>query len=335
MAGKDDRYLHVRRKTAVKGEKDSSELPFDIMQGNVNISELQTYDEADAYFSGDLAADDANKAEGTMLENTGARGKLTTEEKRMASETPSKADLLRAQVAAKIASLLLPNANATAVENQAAIFARRFSTAELKQTLERCWFDRTGGKIAAQEVAKRQAAAKKEASELVKAARIAQDLDVATETEDDEEENHAEATPYEREEQVPADVASESEVAGMGEMMGAEEYEEPVEEYTEEDEKTEEYEEPVEDEVPPEAETEAAYSAEAQTRLQAGRKMQAKPIKRTASQKKQSPKIANPRRRKTASAEDRERGNLTQIYAQKLGVPTDDEMARLRDTFSI
>lgn len=328
-------YLHIRRnRQAVKGESLGAP-PFDFLEGDVDEKALSTYDGADAFDTQDLASQDANKAEGTELENTGARGALSSnKEKKPMNRKPTDLELAKAEVAARIAALLLPSANSTAIENQAAIFARRLSSSELTETLERCWYDRQGSKIAAQKVASKQQKDSEELRALQGASKMAMDLDTGLEEGEPVEEEKE--IIYDDEEQLPP--APEGEEAGWadagcstsGYATAGEPGDTGVGEGSRDDRLPQDQggseviggEEGIED----------SMAADAQQRLTAGRKLQAKPIARTAGKK---PIPHNPKRRQVTAADRRiaEEYKLSQIYLHQLGVPSDADMAKVKEIF--
>lgn len=337
---KDERILTIRRQAAGPKEGGASDdnAQFDFLQ-ETNTENLKNYDEADAY-----DGDGSKRPEGDQLEfenGLPAPTKISAKERKLA--TPSNLELKKAKVAAKIAALLLPNANAEAIENQAAIFLRTMSASELSETLERCWYDRQGAKIAASRIAAKSRKQAAEMATLDNAEKLAGDLEeevTAGNVIADEEMAEVDDGAID---DVAEDMAGGEAEVDVEDDLGLEEEEEVAADemmLPEEEAISVERSDAVPDiDAQASEDVTSSMEQEAGDRIAAsGKKLQQKTVKRTAGAKptaaKSGPKIGTPKRRvTTASTKISETQKLSAAYSRQLGVPSDADMEKVLNVF--
>lgn len=337
----DDRFLTIDRAAAdgpKSGGAEGGNAQFDFLQ-DTDTSGMETYDEAEAFSKdGATVADrDTDQYENGLPAH---REGLSSQKERAMTASPTNPELdkKKARVAAKIASALLPNGNSEAIENQAAILMKYLPPKALAATLERVWYDREGGRIAAERVAAKQQRVAMDEAALDEADGLMEGDDMGMEDDMDME--------------AEAAMGMEDDMGGDMGMMPAtadddmaelddEDLDDLAEDMGDADADMD-----VEDDLGMEDDmmAEEAMSMHASTRLETrGKKLDAKPVKRTASAKskpkagdqtRKSPKVGTPRRQvRTASQNDP--AKLSEVFGRHLGVPSADEMSAISELFSI
>lgn len=327
---------NLQRQAAPKaGGAGDENAQFDFLQ-DTETSEMAHYDEAESF---DDKGSERPKDDKLEFENgLPAPTKISSGGKKV-----STIDLKKASVAAKIASLLLPHANAEAIENQAALFLRYLPATALSDTLERCWFDRQGAKIAAQrlEVEKKRQAS--EASKLERADKLGSEAlsvtadDQMAEVSEEETSELAEelseegavSTVEDQTQEVISDEVPDIDAGAVADE-GC-----PVEEGMDSTANDES------EEVNVDEMLEEQASAKLATDFK-GKKLEAKPISRTASKKPvagkkpSNPKFGTPQRRAVTAADVRknEVTKLSEVYSKHLGVPSNEEFDKVASLFA-
>lgn len=347
MTRNDDHYAKIARMAAAGGPKsggaEGGNAQFDFLQ-ETDTDGLETYDEGEAFDKkGATVADrDTDEYENGL---PAPREGLSSQKEKLPMNGPSELDLKKARVASKIAAMLLPHANGEAIENQAAIFAKYLPPKALAATLERVWYDREGGKLAAQRVAakKQKLAADEEALDQADSMMGDEDMDaMATddmdaddmggdmdaEMGDDGMEAFADDELAEIDDDDMGDLADDMADDEMGDdmgddMMGDDMAEEAMANYA-----NQRLDSRGKTAAPSRINRQASQSA-ASGKQRAKQDVQGgKPGK--------SPRIEHPRRPRTAAQKPADEvSKLAEVMGKHLGAPTADTIKTVRDMFAV